>query len=268
VHAYGVRDVEKLLRLPRSTIRSLIEAGFVTPLRGPRNAWRFSFQDLIILRTAQALTDAKLPAVRISRSLKALKRRLPESMPLSGMRILAEAGRVVVREGARRWQVDSGQYLLAFESTAADGSLSVIEKPGPRGLEWVERGAELEETDANAALAAYEQALGLEPKLIDAHINRGRLLHDAGRFRQAERAYRQGLQSCGPVALLFYNLGVLLEDMDRRREAASAYEDALRTDPDFADCHYNLALLYEALHRPRDAIRHMSHYRRLSMLKK
>ena len=55
MHPYGVRDVEKLLGLPRSTIRALITAGFVSPARGPRNAWQFSFQDLIVLRTAQAL---------------------------------------------------------------------------------------------------------------------------------------------------------------------------------------------------------------------
>ena len=61
MHQYGVRDVEKLLRLPRSTIRALIEAGFVSPARGPRNAWLFSFQDLIVLRTAQALAAAKVP---------------------------------------------------------------------------------------------------------------------------------------------------------------------------------------------------------------
>ena len=33
---YGVRDVEKLLHLPRSTVRALVEAGFVSPARGPR----------------------------------------------------------------------------------------------------------------------------------------------------------------------------------------------------------------------------------------
>ncbi|MGH8514810.1 MAG: MerR family transcriptional regulator, partial [Gammaproteobacteria bacterium] len=65
MHQFGVREVEKLLRLPRSTIRVLIEAGFVSPARGPRNAWRFSFQDLIVLRTARALTAAKVPAKRI-----------------------------------------------------------------------------------------------------------------------------------------------------------------------------------------------------------
>ena len=47
---YGVRDVETLLRLPRSTIRALIAAGFVSPTRGPRGAWRFSFQDLAVLK--------------------------------------------------------------------------------------------------------------------------------------------------------------------------------------------------------------------------
>ena len=68
MHQYGVRDVEKLLRLPRSTIRSLIEAGFVSPARGPRNSWRFSFQDLIVLRTAEALAAANVPRRRITRS--------------------------------------------------------------------------------------------------------------------------------------------------------------------------------------------------------
>ena len=85
MHEYGVRDVEKLLRLPRSTIRSLIEAGFVSPARGPRNAWRFSFQDLIVLRTAEALAAANVPRRRITRSVRELRRQLPESMPLSGL---------------------------------------------------------------------------------------------------------------------------------------------------------------------------------------
>jgi tetratricopeptide (TPR) repeat protein len=268
VHAYGVRDVEKLLRLPRATIRSLVQAGFVRPARGPRNAWRFSFQDLIVLRTAQALAAAKLPPRRLARSLKALRSRLPASMPLSGLSILAEGGRVVVREGARRWRADSGQYVLAFEPGPQDGSLSVIDKPAPPRTDWLARAEELEEGDADAAIAAYERALQAEPALLDAHINRGRLLHDTGRLKQAERGYRDALRVCGDAALLHFNLGVLLEDMDRRREAVLAYEAALRVSPDFADCHYNLSLLYQALQRPRDAIRHMAHYRRLSAGKK
>src|SRR5258705_4035018 len=87
MHQYDVNDVEKLLRLSRSTIRALIAAGFVSPARGPRKTLLFSFQDMIVLRTAQALADAKVPAKRITRSLKELRRQLPETMPLSGLSI-------------------------------------------------------------------------------------------------------------------------------------------------------------------------------------
>ena len=235
MHSYGVREVQRLLRLPRSTIRMLVDAGFVSPMRGPRNAWRFSFQDLIVLRTARALADAKVPTRRIARSMKALRRQLPQSMPLSGLSIAAEADRVVVREGTRRWQADTGQYLLGFEPGAADGALRVLEQPvGAPAL----------------------------PD-IQTYVQTGCALHEAGRFAEAERRYCEGLEKCGEDAVLLFNLGVLLEDMGRKSDALRAYERSLGVDPAFADSHYNVALLYEALGKPREAIRHMAQYRRL-----
>jgi tetratricopeptide (TPR) repeat protein len=236
VHQYGVRDVQKLLRLPRSTIRTLVDAGFVSPARGPRNAWRFSFQDLIVLRTAQALAAAKVPARRIARSMKELRRHLPSTMPLSGLSIAAEADHVVVREGLHRWQADSGQYLLSFEGDPKEGSLSVLERRAP------------------------------EPPAQDVgtFIERGCQLHEAGLLAEAERAYREGIAACGDEPLLYYNLGVLLEDLNRAAEAVEAYEAALHCDPALADAHYNVALLYEVLGKPKDAIRHMAQYRRLT----
>jgi tetratricopeptide (TPR) repeat protein len=270
MHPYGVRDVEKLLGLPRSTIRALIAAGFVSPARGPRSAWRFSFQDLIVLRTAQALAEANVPQRRITRSVRELRRHLPEAMPLSGLSICAVADRVVVREGGSRWQAESGQYLLEFEGDPANGSLSVIERnverksaaEAPSGAQdWFDRGVALEREDADAALNAYRQAIAADPSLLDAHINLGRLLHEAGRFAQAEQVYREAARVCGSDPVLFYNLGVLLDDMDRKPEAVEAYEAALRADPGLADGHYNLALLYDKLEKPKEAIRHMARYR-------
>ena len=236
MHHYGVRDVEKLLRLPRSTIRALISAGFVSPARGPRNAWLFSFQDLIVLRTAQALADASVPQRRITRSVKELRRHLPDTMPLSGLSIGAVGDRVVVSEGGTRWQAESGQYLLAFEGNPADGSLSVIEQQQP---------------PANAMSS------------LDARLNHGVSLHEAGNLAEAERVYRAAIKEYGRDPVLLYNLGVLLEDMGRKAEAAASYEGALRGNPQLADCHYNLALLCRELGKPKDAIRHMSEYRRL-----
>ena len=268
MHQYGVREVEKLLRLPRSTIRSLVKAGFVSPARGPRKTFLFSFQDLIVLRTAQALAAAKVPAKRIARSLKELRRHLPEDMPLSGLSIGAVGDRVVVKEGAGRWQADSGQYLLAFDGDPAEGSLSVIERSppaAPAGAEdWFDKGYELESDDAEAAQLAYERAVAADPVHLNAHINLGRLLHESGRLADAERVYRNAIAACGSDPVLLYNLGVLLEDMERRNEAMEAYERALHRDPRLADCHYNLALLCEELNKPKQAIRHMSQYRRLA----
>jgi tetratricopeptide (TPR) repeat protein len=238
VHPYGVREVQKLLRLPRSAIRALVDAGFVSPARGPRNAWRFSFQDLIVLRTAQALAAANVPPRRIARSMKELRRHLPQSMPLSGLSIAAEADRVVVREGSSRWQADSGQYLLAFEGSPADGSLTVLERPAAE-----------------------------PPEQLDGYIERGCALHQAGQLADAERAYREGLEACGEDAVLLYNLGIVLEDLERKSDALAVYERAVSADPAFADCHYNLALLYEALGKPQSAIRHMAQYRRLTKKK-
>jgi tetratricopeptide (TPR) repeat protein len=267
MHSYGVRDVEKLLRLPRSTIRTLIAAGFVSPARGPRNAWRFSFQDLIVLRTAQALADAHVPHRRITKSVKELRRHLPESMPLSGLSIGAVADRVVVKEGASRWQAESGQYLLEFEGDPADGSLSVIERAQamliPSGEDGFQEGVALERVDGDAAIRAYKKVLAADPAHLDAAINLGRLLHEVGRLAESERVYRDALKAGGKDPVLLYNLGVLLEDLGRKVDAVDAYERALRGNASLADCHYNLALLQRELGRPKEAIRHMSQYRRL-----
>jgi tetratricopeptide (TPR) repeat protein len=230
VQQFGVREVEKLLRLPRRTIHSLVKAGFVSPARGPRQAYLFSFQDLIVLRTAQALAAAKVPAKRIASSLKELRRSLPDSMPLSGLSIGAVGERVVVKEGASRWQAESGQYLLAFEGDPLAGELKVI----------------------------AQEAASLEDE-----IDRGYCLQHAGRLEEAEAVYRNALKTCGPDAVLLYNLGVLLQDRARDDEALECYEAALREDPAMADCHYNLALLCERLGRAQQAIRHMARYRRL-----
>lgn len=227
---FGVREVEKLLRLPRRTIHGLVKAGFVSPARGPGHTYRFSFQDLIVLRTAQALAAAKVPAKRITRSLKELRRHLPESMPLSGLSIGAVGDRVVVKEGASRWQAESGQYLLAFEGDPAAGELKVMQR---------------------------------ESDNLEEQIDRGYALHEAGKLADAEAVYRDALETWGPDALLLYNLGVLLEDLARKAEALQAYQAALGADPTMADCHYNLALLFDEMGRGQEAIRHMGQYRRL-----
>src|SRR4029453_3934522 len=121
MQTYSVRDIERVLHLSRSTIRGLIGVGFGTPTRGPRREYRFSFQDLIVLRAARALIQAKVSRRRIRRSLEDLRKHLPETMPLSGLSICAVGDRVVVRDGNSQYQGDSGQYGLRPAVSGADG---------------------------------------------------------------------------------------------------------------------------------------------------
>jgi tetratricopeptide (TPR) repeat protein len=273
MQTYSVRDVERVLRLSRSTIRGLIETGFVKPTRGPRREYRFSFQDLIVLRAARALLDSNVSRRRIRSSLEELRKHLPDTVPLSGLSICAVGDRVVVREGKSRWQVDNKQYLLGLDVSMEDGVLRVVERPQPEGprrqpkredtVHWFEKALELESTDLTAAAHAYEKAVELDPDNVAAWINWGRVLHERGTLKEAEAVYRRAVEHGGNDPLLMFNLGVLLEDLGRADAAVEAYQSALAEDPTLADCHYNLARLYESLGKPQHAIRHLGQYRRL-----
>jgi DNA-binding transcriptional MerR regulator len=277
MHSYSVRDVERVLRLSRSTVRGLINVGFVKPSRGPRREYRFSFQDLIVLRTARALIEAKVSRRRINRSLEDLRRHLPDTMPLSGLSISAVGDHVVVRDGKSHFQADNGQYVLGFDVSIEDGTLRVVERKeetvaganpvlenAPKDADaWFNEGLELESTDPHAAQHAYEQAAKADPDNVAAWINWGRLLHEQGDTKEAESVYRRAIGQCGPDSLLMFNLGVLLDDLGRTGAAIEAYQSAIGEDPNLADCHYNLARLYESLGKPQHAIRHLGQYRRL-----
>jgi tetratricopeptide (TPR) repeat protein len=274
MRSYSVREVERLLRLSPDTTRSLVKAGFVKPARGARGEYRFSFQDLIVLRAARALIDANIPPRRIHRSLASLRRELPESMPLSGLSISAVGDRVVVREGETHRQVDNGQYLLGLDVSEHDGVLRVVERKGPEAsptpatratatADWFSQALSLESEDPQAALSAWQHAVEENPHNVAAWTNWGRLLHEQGERQRAAEVYGQALAQTGPDSLLLFNQGVLLEDLGNPAAALAAYQSALDEDPDLADCHYNLARLYESLGKPQHAIRHLGRYRRL-----
>src|SRR5688572_4573011 len=113
--SYTLAQVERVLGLPASTVRRFIRDGFVSPARGARREYRFGFRDLVVLRMAKALADARLSSRRIGQSLRHLRRQLPDALPLTGLRITAVGSDVVVVERDSQWRADDGQYLLAFE---------------------------------------------------------------------------------------------------------------------------------------------------------
>jgi tetratricopeptide (TPR) repeat protein len=268
---YSTKDVAALLGLSASQVLSYVRAGFLAPVQGPRGEYYFSFQDLILLRTAKGLLASRVPRRRVRLALQNLREQLPSDRPLTGVRISAQGHHVVVRDGRDVWNPESGQAVLDFELSelAREASTLPLRTPEtkpdePEGAEdWYERGYELEEVAPEEAMAAYRRALEIDPGLADAHVNLGRLLHEREETDAAERHYRQALAARPDDATAAFNLGVALQDLGRLAEAAEVYERALEIDRDLADAHYNLAGLYERLGQPEAAFRHLRTYRTL-----
>jgi len=271
---YTTRDVARLLGLTVAQVRGFARDGFLTPGRGRRGELTFSFQDLVILRTAKGLVAARIPSRRIHRALKRLRAELPRGRSLAELRIAAEGDRIVVSDGEATWSPESGQTQLDFAVSDLVTRAAPVARRAAKvarqsaddlsAADWYEMGIELEAVDPDEARDAYRRALELDAHHADAHVNLGRLLHEDGRAAEAERHYRQALAAAPGHATAAFNLGIALEDLRRPADAVDAYRAALAADPRLADAHYNLARLYEKQGKKAAALRHLSHYKRLT----
>ncbi|HXV78618.1 MAG TPA: tetratricopeptide repeat protein [Candidatus Binatia bacterium] len=262
-------EVAKILNLPDRRIRSFVRAGFLTPARDQKRTFHFTFQDLLFLKTAKGLLDSRVPSKRIIRMLGSLKRQLPGDRHLSGLKIYADGRRVIVWDGKARWQPDSGQFLFNFDARNMVQKAKLPKaatKPAEDKLtaeHWFNLGVELEATSTKEAERAYRMALELEPKMAAAHLNLGKLHHDAGELQEARAHYQAAAEIDPNDPASRFNLGVLLEDCKRPQEAMGAYREAIKRDPSFADAHYNLALLFESVGKKAEAVAHFRTARKI-----
>jgi tetratricopeptide (TPR) repeat protein len=272
-HDYTLRSLQSILGVSRRVLSGLIDAGFVQPTRGKRNELRFTFQDVVLLRTAFQLQTSKIPSRKILRALGKLKADLPQELPLSGIRITAVGDSIAVKTGNDQWDAASGQHLLDFEVAPISGDVAFLDAT-PRNVssriqqanEWVALADQLSSTDAEGAEQAYRKALELSPDPnYVAYINLGVLLCEAeGRCNDALTIFDQALQDFPDDALLHFNRAVVLEDLMRYDAAALAYEASLALDERHADAHFNLARLNEIRGDKQGLLRHLNAYRRLN----
>lgn len=265
---YSTRDVAELLELQPKTIREIARSGILDPERGPGQQYRFSFQDIIILRTAKELLDAGVRKSHVNRTLIRLKSDLPSNRPLTSLRVTGDGGAVVVHDHDQLYNPESGQIHFNFSIADLAGTVAPLARQAAEEAEqsdqlssddWFDLGVDLEAVSPEDAPAAYMRALELDPEHADAHVNMGRLLQEVGEYETAEEHYRRALDAEPENLLAAFNLGTLYEDMGRIQEAIGAYKQA----SSFADAHYNLSRLYELVGEHAEALRHLKTYRTL-----
>ncbi len=263
-----------MLGLSEAQVRAFVRAGFLRPELGERKEWRFTFADLIVMRTAKNLLASNVPARRIKRALKKLMHDLPTGRTLTTVKIAAEAGKLVVHDEGNRYDPEDGQLLFDFgvrdlakkvaPLARRNARLAVAAQSQLNAEDWYALGCELEISSIDEARDAYRRAIELDPTHADAHTNLGRLLHEQRELDAAEAHYRQALSAEADHEVAWFNLGVVLEDAGREQDAVSAYEAALERNGENADAHFNAARLYQSLGRPILALRHLRAYQKLT----
>ena len=269
---YTTREVAEILSLSESQVRVYARSDLLSAHRGDRNEFRFSFPDIILMRTMGELLEAGLSRQKVKRALRSLQEQLPEGQPLSAVRIFADADSVVVHDEDTVWNPRTGQFHLDFAvkelaDKVAPFATKVIDERADAGdLDadgWCDLAVDLEPVAPERAVDAYRRALKLNPGHVISHLNLGRRLHEGGSLEEAESHYRQAQAADPDSSTAAFNLGVVLEDLDRVDESIDGYLRALQLDPDMSAAHFNLAHLYERAGRDTEAIRHLADYKRL-----
>jgi tetratricopeptide (TPR) repeat protein len=235
---------------------------------------------LVLLRKAEGLIQQRIPARRVRHVLKKIRESLPHGTSVHHLKFCGEGQRIIADDGHRRWHPESGQIVFDFhgQSSGDEGGTvtplqiarvtvapaSADQETPLTARELYRRGCMLEATSPAEAGDAYRAALELEPEFADAHVNLGRLLHEAGDVYAALVHYRAALSLHPGDTTAAFNAGVALEDLGATVDAITAYRRALESDPRNPDAHYNLARLLEQDGKPDLAVRHLLLYRQLT----
>ncbi len=106
-------------------------------------------------------------------------------------------------------------------------------------------GLALTESDPNAAMASYRQALDipLDTRItLGARLNLAARLMEQDQLDEAIQLTQTATQRAPEVALGWYNLGLMLRKKGEIASALDAYGRALALDPNNAACHQNHAV--------------------------
>jgi tetratricopeptide (TPR) repeat protein len=269
---YTAREVAELVGLSIPQVRRFARAGLLSPRRTPQNHYRFSFQDLTVLRTTTRLFETDLPRHRVHRALRRLRRQHPRERPLSEVRLTVTGNGIRAHDGVSVWNPESGQIYLDFAGPGTTTHISIDplqhtdqqKEPFETIDSWFERGCALEAQRPGEARQAYRRVLALNPSYHDARVNLARLLHAIGQTAEAIEHYGIVLTAAPDHTTAAYNLGITLEDEGQHREAFIAYAQALAVDPDYAEAHFNIAKLYEQAGDELAAVRHLRTYKQLT----
>jgi len=267
--SFSRRDVARLFGISEGRLDYWDRSGFLPPSGHDGRRRRYTFQDLIRIRSARDLLEAGVSLRRVRRAIDALARQLPRSThPLGRLRIRGDGRTVVVVEEDHQFEADSGQLLIDFAVSSIEEAIVKdlpvrVAGPSPRtGYEWYLEGCRLDEHEGSRLEAeeAYHRAIHLDPGLANAYTNLGNLRFRAGAVEDARVLYEKAIEVDPDQPEAHYNIGYIFYEDDEFDRALESFVRSVEIDPGFADAHFNLAMTLFRMHRDAEARAHWRRY--------
>ena len=107
--------------------------------------------------------------------------------------------------------------------------------------------------DYQQAIAAYQDALKLDPNDADAFNNLGASLYNARRYREASEAFQNAVRLTPNDADVLNNLGAVYYVLEQYDRALESFQKATAANPSSADAQYNLGNAYYMSGRNQEA---------------
>ncbi|MBN2804899.1 MAG: tetratricopeptide repeat protein [Deltaproteobacteria bacterium] len=263
------KEVSSLFNISDGRLLYWDKSGFITPSAVIGNRRRYSFSDLISIRSALELLENGVSLQKTRVLISSLSDILPKtSHPMSRLRITGDSQKVTVIEEGREFEVDSGQLVFDFTvqnleddvvASLPDRSNSMSNKTA---YEWYIEGTVLDEEELtfDKAEFAYHQCITLDPTIANAYINLGNLRFRRGSVEDARALYLKSLEiePMRPDAL--YNLGFIEFEYGNLKEAEKLFKDAVKYDSEFTDALYNLAMTLFRLNQTESAATYWKKY--------
>ena len=108
---------------------------------------------------------------------------------------------------------------------------------------WYSYGAFLEKHERmEEAIAQYRQALQVDPRFVDAHIDLASALFANGELQEAKAHYLEATRLDPKLAQPYNYLGKIFMSEGNAPQAIAQFEQALHLHPDFPEAEENLRL--------------------------
>lgn len=242
--------LERYTHVREDQLRYLEKWGLIRATHRTGREVGYAFGDVAVVREADAGLATGAPFRTVVRNLHASR----SGQLAFDFRLDAPVAKVLElrRRVAPPMTVLLGGPPLEDSSSAEQlfASASILDDGDPRRFE--------------EAMAAYREALEIDPYLVPALINLANIHYACDEIAEAQALYERAIVIDPDVFEAHFNLGNIFHDLGRYPQAHECYRKALKLNPTYAEAHFYLAVTLEKNGQSPEARPHWRQYQQLA----